>query len=417
MTQMTSRERVLAALNHQQPDRIPVDFSGHRSSGIAAIAYAGLKKELGITTGDIYVYDMPQQLAIVETPVLDRFGIDTVEMGRGFCFDTADWQDWVLPDGTPCKVPAYINLVRDGDNWLIHADDGTPMAIMKKGMLYFEQIYFPLMERGIEDDDFSDLPEMCARTMWAGVPHPGAHFPLDDAGIAKLAAGARLARENAGNRAVLGLFGANMFELPQWLYRMDNYLLYMALYPDAIHRLSEALCAMYMDAMDKWLPAVAPYIDIILFGDDLGSQNAPLLSPDMYREYYKPYHRKLWVHAKELAPRVKSLLHSCGAIEPLLEDLIDAGIDAVNPVQISCGGMDTAILKRKYGDRLTLWGGGCDTQHVLPADTPEQVSRHVREQCGILSPGGGFVFQQVHNIMANVPPRNIIAMFDAVNRS
>ena len=411
---MTSRERVLAALNHRQPDRVPIDFSGHRSSGIAAIAYAKLKKELEITTGGVYIYDMLQQLAIIEPPVLDRFGVDTVEMGRGFCQDAADWQDWVLPDGTPCKVPAYLNLVRKGEDWLLHADDGTPMAIMKKGTLYFEQIHFPLMERGIDEDDFHDLAQMCGKTMWAGVPHPGAHFPLDAAGLAKLAAGAKRARENSGGRAVLGLFGANMFELPQWLYRMDNYLLYMALYPDAIHRLSEALCTMYLANLEKWLPTVSPYIDIILFGDDLGSQTAPLLSPDMYREYYKPYHRKMWRRVKELAPDIKIQLHSCGAIEPLLNDLIDAGLEAVNPVQISCTGMDAAALKRKYAGRLTLWGGGCDTREVLPNGTPEQIARHVKDQCRILNAGGGFVFQQVHNILANVPPRNIIAMFDAV---
>ncbi|MEI8246239.1 MAG: uroporphyrinogen decarboxylase family protein [Lentisphaerota bacterium] len=416
MTQMTSRERVLAALNHRQPDRVPIDLSGHRSSGIAAIAYARLKKELGICSGGIYVYDMLQQLAIVETPVLDRFGIDTIEMGRGFCLNDSDWQDWILPDGTYCKVPAYLKLVQDGEDWYLNADDGTPMAVMKRGMLYFEQIYFPLMERGIEEDDFKDLPAMCARTMWAGVPHPGAHFPLDAAGLVRLAEGARMAHENSGGRAVIGLFGANMFELPQWLYRMDNYLLYMALYPDAVMRLSESLCAMYMANLEKWLPAVAPFIDVILFGDDLGSQNAPLLSPAMYREYYKPYHRKLWRRVKELAPHVKILLHSCGAIEPLLEDLIDAGLDAVNPVQISCTGMDAAALKRKYAGRLTLWGGGCDTRNILPDGAPEQIYRHVKEQCSILNPGGGFVFQQVHNIMANVPPENIITMFDALKK-
>ena len=131
-------------------------------------------------------------------------------------------------------------------------------------------------------------------------------------------------------------------------------------------------------------------------------------------EYYKPYHRRLWGRAKELAPHLKVQLHSCGAIEPLLEDLIEAGLDAVNPVQISCSGMDAAELKQKYGGRLTLWGGGCDTRDILPNATPDEIRRHVREQCGILNSSGGFVFQQVHNIMANIPPENIVAMFDAI---
>ncbi len=409
---MTHRERVLASLNFRETDLVPLDFSGHRSSGIAAIAYAKLKAALGISTGNVYVYDMLQQLAIVEPPVLERFDIDTVEMGRGFCQDDADWQDWVLPDGTPCKIPAYIRIGREGDDWFLYTADGAPMAVMKKGALYFEQILFPLMDRDIREDDFHDLPQMCARTMWAGVPHPGAHFALDDAGVRRLAEGARRLRAST-DRAVLGLFGANLFELPQWLYRMDNYLLYMALYPEAIHRLSEALTNMYLANLEKWLGAVGPYIDVILFGDDLGAQNAPLLSPTMYREYYQPYHRQLWRRAKELA-NVKVMLHSCGAIEPLLEDLIAAGVDAVNPVQISCAGMDAATLKQKYAGRLTLWGGGCDTRQVLPQGTPAEIRRHVQTQCATLRRGGGFVFQQVHNILANVPPVNVIAMFDAV---
>jgi len=159
---------------------------------------------------------------------------------------TASWQDWILPDGTPCKVPGYLNLERRGEDWYILTPDGTPMAVQKTGALYFEQIHFPLMDRGILDDDFADLGDMCARTMWAGVVHPGAHFPLDDEGLELLANGARSLRENTG-RAIVGLFGANMFEMPQWLYRMDNYLMYTALYPEACLRLSEALCALYLN--------------------------------------------------------------------------------------------------------------------------------------------------------------------------
>ena len=411
---MTGRERVMEALSYRTPDRVPIDFGGHRSSGIAAVAYARLKKKLGVNTGDIFVYDMLQQLAIIEEPVLQRFGVDTIEMGRGFCHDPACWKPWILPDGTPCKIPAYVNLVKDAEGWKILATDGTPMAVMKPGMLYFEQIHFPLMERGIEGDDFKDLGEMCGKVMWAGVPHPGAHFPLDTEGIAELAAGAKRARELSNGRAVIGLFGANMFEMPQFLYRMDNYLLYMAMYPEAVLRLSEALCALYLAKLEIWLPAVAPYIDVVLFGDDFGSQNGPLISADMYREYYKPYHRRMWKRVKELAPHIKIQLHCCGGIEPLLEDMIDAGLDAVNPVQITCRDMDAATLKKKYAGRLTLWGGGCNTRDVLPQATPAEVYRHVQEQCRILNPGGGFIFQQVHNVMADVPPENIIAMFDAV---
>jgi len=137
------------------------------------------------------------------------------------------------------------------------------------------------------------------------------------------------------------------------------------------------------------------------------------MSPEMYRKLYKPYHAREWRRAKELAPHAGIQLHTCGGIEPLLEDLIDAGLEIANPVQISCKGMDARHLKDKFGSRFTFWGGGCDTRRILPHGTPDEVRRHVREQIGIFSPGGGFVFQQVHNILADVPTENIITMFEA----
>jgi len=410
---MTSRKRVLAALNHRQPDRVPIDFSGHRSSGIAAIAYPELRKFLHLPPKPVRVYDMIQQLAIVDEDVLDRFGVDTIEMGRGFLLEESHWKNWILPDGTPCKIPCYINVEKRPDGWHLLADDGCELAVQKNGCLYFEQTHFPLMQRDIASDDFSDLQDMIGHTVWAGIPHPGAHLPLDEQGLAEMTRKAKALWEST-DRAIIGLFGGNMFELPQWLYRMDNYLIYMALYPEAIVRLSEKLCSIYLQNLEKWMGAVGPFIDIILFGDDLGGQNGPLLSPQMYRQYYKPYHHRLWHRAKELAD-VKVMLHCCGGVRELLADMIEAGLDAINPVQINCTAMDTAELKAQFGRELTFWGGGCDTRDVLPNAAPQKVAEHVREQVKLLSPDGGFVFQQVHNILANVPPENIVAMFDAVN--
>ena len=410
---MTSRERVVAAINHTEADCVPIDFGAHRSSGIAAIAYGRLKQALGISAGDIYVYDMVQQLAIVEPEVLDAVGADVVELGRGFMPDDSDWRPWILPDGTPCKIPAFINVEKRGQDSFLLSDDGVDLAIQKEGFLYFEQIHWPWLERNPDEQDFSDLEEAFKYTMWTGIPTPGGHIPLTADGLSELSAGAKRLREST-DRAILGIFGGNLFEVPQFLYRIDNYLTHMGFYPEACERLSEALCSFYLPRMEKWLGAVGPYIDVMLFGDDLGGQNGPLMSPEMYRAYYKPWHAKLWKRAKELAPHVNINLHSCGGIEPLLDDLIDAGLESSNPVQISCRGMDPGHLKSTYGDRFTFWGGGCDTRRVLPRGTPDEVARNVRELVSIWSPGGGFVFQQVHNILADVPPENIIAMFQAV---
>jgi uroporphyrinogen decarboxylase len=410
---MTSRERVLASLSHRPPDKIPIDFSGHRSSGIAALAYPKLRQHLGLSPSPIRVYDLVQQLAIVDNDILDRFGVDTIEMGRGFLTDERDWKEWVLPDGTPCLIPYYINLEKRGEDWTVFTDRGIELGIQKKGWLYFEQTYFPLMERGIQNDDFSDLEDILNNTIWTGAVSPGAHLPLEGPGLEEMARGAKALREST-DRAIIGLFGGNMFEVPQMLYRMDNYLMALRLHPEAVLRLSERLCGIYLKNLEKWLGAVGPYIDIVLFGDDLGGQNGLLISPEMYRRYFKPFHRKLWLRAKELAD-VKVQLHCCGGVRELLPDLIDAGLDAINPVQFNCSGMDTAKLKADFGKDLTFWGGGCDTRDILPNASPERIRKHVHEQVGTLRPGGGFVFQQVHNILANVPGENIAAMFDAVN--
>jgi uroporphyrinogen decarboxylase len=169
----------------------------------------------------------------------------------------------------------------------------------------------------------------------------------------------------------------------------------------------------HLSNLERYLANVGEYIDIIVFGDDLGMQSGPQISPDMYREYFKPRHQAMWQRAKKLAD-VKVMLHCCGGVYELLPDLIDAGLDAINPVQISCRGMDAAVLKREFGKDLCFWGGGCDTQHILPEGNRNEIQEHVRKQVEILRPGGGFVFQQVHNILANVPAENIVAMFDAL---
>ena len=407
---MNPRERVLAAVEHRPVDRAPIDFGGHRSSGIMAIAYARLKRHLGIASGDVYVYDVIQQLAIVEEPVRDELGVDTVEMGRGFLLDPGEWKDWTLPDGTPCKVPGYVSLERRGEDWYLLSGRGTPVGIQKKGCLYFDQIHFPLAPRAIEDDDFADLEEALDEVMWS-VPHPGAHLALDEAGLTEMAGRAKALRAST-DRAIVALFGGNLFEMGQMLYGMERYLAELALHPEDCLRLSEALTRVHLARLERWLRAIGPHVDVVLFGDDLGGQQGPLLSPATYRRVFAPFHRQMWRRAKELAG-VKVQLHSCGGIEPFLGDFVEMGLDAVNPVQTSARGMEPETLKARYGGRLCFWGGGCDTHRVLPSGTPAEVAAHVRAQGRVMARGSGFVFQQVHNVMADVPPENVVAMHRA----
>jgi uroporphyrinogen decarboxylase len=405
---MNSRERVLASLNHQEPDRVPICFSGHRSSGIAAIAYARLRDYLGLPKRPIRVYDPVQQLAIVDPDVLDLFGVDTIELGRAFALEDKWWAEWVLPDGTPCLMPAWALPERQPGRWVMRAASGRIIAQMPDGALYFEQTHWPWLNVA---PNFEDFPAAFAESMWTNVASPPGPITAGPDGDRILVEGAKQLRAST-DRAIIGLFGGNLLEIGQFLFRNDEFFVLLASQPERAAEFLDKLTEHHLRNLEKFLGLVGPYIDVILFGDDLGMQTGPQVSPRMYRKLFKPRHARMWKRAKELAD-VKVMLHSCGGLRELLPDLIEAGLDATNPVQITCKGMDAAGLKRDFGHDITFWGGGCDTRAILPHGTPDEIKAHVREQIGILQPGGGFVFQQVHNIMADVPPENVVAMFEA----
>ena len=371
-----------------------------------AVAYGKLRRYLELPQRPIRVYDMIQQLAVVDDDVLDLFGIDTIELGRGFSQNEGAWKPWILPDGSECLIPSYVDVRRDGDTWYLFSPTGRAVGVQRKGMLYFDQIYWPYLE-GVPED-LSDLDTMLTDIMWSISTPPN----LSLVGLDELRERAKSLREST-DRAIIGLFGGNVVEIPQFLCRIDNFLWLMGAEPETVDRLLDRLVEIHLKNLASYLGAVGPYIDIILFGDDMGMQSGPQFSPEMYRRYFKPRHQLLWNRAKELAD-VKVMLHCCGGIKPLLADMIDAGLDTTNPVQTSCVGMDFRGLKRDFGPSLCLWGGGCDTQSILPGVSPEEIRRHVLERLEILAPGGGFIFQQVHNIMADVSPENVVAMFEAV---
>lgn len=412
---MTPRQRVLAAVEGRPVDRVPIDCSGHRSSGISAIAYRHLREYLRLPEKCVRVYDPIQQLAILDEDVLERFHIDTIELGRAFCLDDSDWADWTLPDGSPCQMPGFALPERDETRkrWVLRAGTGRIIAELPDSANFFEQCYYPWAEREPDYNNLlEEIPAAMAESMWCAVPSPsGAH-------AAKLADKPRHREQAAAlrrstDRAVLGLFGGNLLEMGQFLYRNDNFFMLLAGEPDKAHRFLDVLTDLHLNNLERYLADFGDVIDIIVFGDDLGMQAGPQISPEMYREFFKPRHARMWKRAKQLAD-VKVMLHCCGGVEPLLDDLIDAGLDTINPVQITCCGMDLPHLKQHFAGRLCFWGGGCDTRDVLPNGSVEDVKRHTRDQVSVFGRRGGFVFQQVHNVMPNVPPENIVAMFDTV---
>lgn len=406
---MTSRQRVLTALDHREPDRVPIDISGHRSSGIAAVLYPKLREFLGLPPRTVRVYDPIQQLAIIDDDLLDRFGVDTIELGRGFALADEDWAPWVLPDGSPCEMPVWALPERDGNRWVIRSESGRVIAQMPDRALYFEQTIYPFFEK----DNLGDIPGAMAESMWTAIASPPGPLVSGPDGDARYRSGAEILRAKT-DRAILGLFGGNLLEMGQFLYRNDGFLLLLAEDPDRAHTFLDLIVENHMKNLEHFLGLVGESIDIIVFGDDLGMQSGPQISPAMYREFFKPRHKMMWERAKQIAD-VKVMLHCCGGVKELLPDLIEAGLDAINPVQISCSGMDVKMLKAEFGSEMVFWGGGCDTQRILPQGTPEEVAAHVRHQVSALRQGGGFVFQQVHNVLADVPPENVVAMYDAVN--
>jgi len=373
------------------------------------MAYVRLREFLGLPPNPLRVYDPVQQLAIIDEDVLQRFGVDTIELGRGFALKDKYWTDWVLPDGTPCLMPVWAKPELDGKDWVLRSKPNRrAIARMPHGVWYFEQAHFPFLEH----EDLELVEAELSECMWSAVASPPGPISSGPDGEQKLAAGARQLRKQS-ERAIIGLFGGNLLELGQWFYRNDNFLMLLAGEPERAHRFLDKLMAIHLRNLDRFLRAVGEHIDIILFGDDLGMQSGPQVSPAMYREFFKPRERAMWQIVKQRAPHLKIQLHCCGGVRELLPDLIDAGLDAINPVQITCRGMDPAGLKRDFGAKLSFWGGGCDTRDMLISATPAQVREHVLQLIDIWRPGGGFVFQQVHNILADVPPANVVAMCDA----
>jgi uroporphyrinogen decarboxylase len=358
------------------------------------MAYADLKEHLGIESGDIYVYDTGQQLAYVEAPIRREFGFDVLALDRGML---VGWRDYVLPDGRPAKICADFRTEPDGEGGEYALDEsGRRVSHRPATSFYFDGIYRPLAHvTSVAELDQYDAPI------------------LTDEWLSILQSEARRLSEET-DYAIMGAFGGAFLEGGQGLRGWDKFMMDLAGDPAFADTLLDRLLEHYLRNVALYLDAVGDYIQIIQMGGDLGTQSGPQLRPRMYYEVIQPRQKALWGRIHALAPNVAIFLHSCGGIYEYIPGLIDAGLDVLNPVQISARGMDPARLKAEFGDRLCFWGGGCDTQQVLPFAAPEEVYAHTKHNIEILKPDGGFVFCQVHNIQAGVPPENITAMYEAV---
>ena len=394
---MTDRERVLAALRHTEPHRVPIDLGGTESSGLTAVAYNRLKSYLGLPLGG-RVVDCTQFVVAVEEEVKRAFGVATEMLFPG----PRRWRPAILPDGSPCEVPELWRTVVRPDGTEEALDDGGRVTARRSSTgHHFDPVNPPLA--GVES--VSELARY--RELIAGFDWPS----YADESIEDLAARAKRLHEET-QRTVVFNYMVHLLAAGQILRGYETFLMDLAATPALADALLTELVTAYCARTERMLPALGDNIDVVLVNDDLGTQAGPMLSPDLYRRMLKPHQQRLFAHLRSLT-HAPLLLHSCGSVRYAIPDLIEIGVDALNPVQVSAAGMDSAQLKREFGRDITFWGGGCDTQHVLNRGSVADVREEVKRRIGDFAPGGGFVFCQVHNIQPDVPPENVVAMLEA----
>lgn len=395
---MNSRERVLRAIHHQPADRVPIDLGGTRQSGIAASTYYRLKKILGIDT-PTRVYDVYQMLAEVERPIMERFGADVIGLNRrdvAFGILNQDFQPWTMFDGTPVRVPGGFQPVTEQDGSLVLLRDDQPIARMPKDGFYFDRVEkFPGAAH--VDLDGYEPPLLSDQDMQHYRAQAEALYQNTDFAI--------VAPLGPPYELFYGL-GTGDFEM---------WMITLASEPDYVSQLYEKLVDAWLDNLRRFVDAVGDRVQILQVNDDFGTQHSLFLSVDMYRRQIMPYYQRGldWIHQNT---DMKVLLHSDGAIFPLIPSLIETGFDILNPVQTSASGMDPVRLKEECRGRLAFWGGSLDCQKTLPYGTVDQVQQEVQSHLEVFAPGGGYVFAPVHNVQAGVPPENVIAMYDTARR-
>jgi uroporphyrinogen decarboxylase len=377
---MNSRERVLQALKHEESDRVPFDLGGTGLSTIHVSAYQTLRQYLGLPDVEPRVAFVAEQLVRIDE-------------------DVAEWLQTDVRPVLPGTASTFEYEFRDEGEYEVYTDEwGIGWRKPVNGGLYYDMYHHPLAAA-------QSLAEVRA------YPFPD---PLDDGRYVPLSQQAEAAREKGKAVALAGPC-AGIAEIYSWLRGYEQYYVDLALNQTMVayvlDRMLEFKSAYWARALDE----LGDLVDIVVEADDLGGQHAPLMSPATYRTLIQPRHRRLFTFIKDQAA-VKIFYHTCGAVRRLIPDLIDAGIDILNPVQISAADMDPAELKREFGRDLVFWGGGVDTQRVLGTGTPERVRSDVKRNIEALASGGGFVFAAVHDIQANVPPENVLAMWEAVRK-
>jgi uroporphyrinogen-III decarboxylase len=410
-----SRERIIAALNHKQPDRIPIDFGATMVTGVHASCVAELRDHYGLEKRPVRIHEPFQMLAVLDDDLQDAMGLDVVGVfarNTMFGFPVGTWKSWMF-NGLEVLVPEGFNTTVDvnGDTLIYPEGDTTvpPSGRMPSGGHFFDSIIRqdPLDEDNLDPQDNTEEFK-----------------PVTQEDLDHLARATQQAA--ATGRAVAATFGGTAFgdiamvpapflKHPKGIRDIAEWYVSTSSRQDYIHKIFERQCEVAIQNLERIYIVVGDSVQVIfLCGTDFGTQTSAFCSVKTFDNLYFPYYKQVcdWVHAHT---PWKVFKHSCGAVSKFLPSFIEAGIDILNPVQCSATGMAPEELKAKFGDHLVFWGGGVDTQHVLPFGSPAEVREQVLRRCEIFAPGGGFVFNTIHNVQAKTPVENIVAMIDAVH--
>jgi uroporphyrinogen decarboxylase len=374
---MTPRERVNRALNHQIPDRVPIDLGGNQT-GIHKNAYLSLIRHLGIRD-ELQIMDAVQQLARPCEAVLQRLRVDTRYVAAGA---PESWKGGI------------VKAQREGRNWEDLTDEfGVRWSMPDDAPYYMDITLHPLAQASLAD--LKNYP-------WPKGDDPSRFAGLRDRALT-------LKRETP--YAIISGISGVVYEICWYMRGLEQWFCDLMSNTDFCEAMLDHTLKFWLDWFRLFLDEVGDVVDVIMIGDDLAGQNGPLFNPAIYRRMVKPRHKRLVQYIRSRA-QAKIWYHTCGSCQAFIPDLIDNGADILNPVQVSARDMDPADLKRRFGRQLAFWGGGVDAQHVLPRGTPEEVAENVRRNLRAFMPGGGYVFNNVHNIQGEVPPENILAMYD-----
>lgn len=403
---MNSRERLLASVSHKQPDKVPIDFGSGSSTAISSWAYQRLIEELDVKDKSNKVFDPPQMLSMPCMEVLERFKVDVLSADRDY---PCEWKDMIMPDGLKVQVPITFDArIQPNGDMITYNKNGVAVAKMPVGATFFDQITFPY-ENGYPAS-FENFDEDLQLSMWNSAPRS----PFQYAGRKDFWKDIRqqaLKMKEKGYATIIR-FGGNYFETAIFTRRCENILMDLYIDKAETRRFFDFLKEKFIEGLDNLIKEVGDVIDVVRLADDMGMSTGPFFSKDIYIEMLQPYHKALneYIHSHS---NMKTCLHSCGSVYELMPHIIESGYDIINPVQISAKDMQPEKLKREFGKDISFWGGGIDSSNVLPFGTPEQVREQALRNLEIFSKDGGYVFASVHNILSDVPAKNIIALYDA----